>query len=276
MEIDHAIDFLILTTCRIEGLNEQGEVCSTGSGYFFDFSEEEGQICPFIVTNQHVIDGVEYMSIYVTLDKSNTHEYVVLDLKTRGIIPHPKGVDLVAIPIGDVVNHFQEKDMRIRLGFLDMSWLVDSKLLESISAMEDVVMIGYPNGLWDEKNNFPLIRKGVTATHPKRKLNGKNEFLADIAAFPGSSGSPVFLAQIGTYKSGESLMKGDRVRLLGTLYAGPYHTATGKIVMQKIATRPEPIAVSPIPNNLGLIINTEELNVLSRAVLEKIENLPEV
>jgi hypothetical protein len=26
-------------------------------------------------------------------------------------------------------------------------------------------MIGYPNGIWDAKNNLPVIRKGITATH---------------------------------------------------------------------------------------------------------------
>ena len=35
-----------------------------------------------------------------------------------------------------------------------------------LSAVEEILMIGYPNGLWDAVNNYPLIRRGVTASHP--------------------------------------------------------------------------------------------------------------
>jgi hypothetical protein len=48
-------------------------------------------------------------------------------------------------------------------------------------------MVGYPNGLWDTANNFPLIRRGVTATHIKNNYNGKSEFVIDIACYGGSS-----------------------------------------------------------------------------------------
>jgi len=44
-------------------------------------------------------------------------------------------------------------------------------------------MIGYPSGLWDTKNNLPIVRKGITATTPYFDYNGKREFLVDIAAF---------------------------------------------------------------------------------------------
>jgi len=54
-------------------------------------------------------------------------------------------------------------------------------------------MVGYPIGLWDEKNNYPIFRKGITATHPANDYNGKSEFMIDAACFPGSSGSPVYI-----------------------------------------------------------------------------------
>ena len=31
-------------------------------------------------------------------------------------------------------------------------------------------MIGYPKGVWDAKNNPPVIRKGITATHANAPL----------------------------------------------------------------------------------------------------------
>ena len=138
-------------------------------------------------------------------------------------------------------------------------------------------MIGYPNGLWDQLHNLPIIRKGITATHPKLKLNGKPEFLIDAACFPGSSGSPVFLANIGSYVSPNgSLCTGSRVALLGTLYAGPQHTTTGEIVVVDVPTDTKSIAVGSIPNNLGYVIQASELLVLEEAVKKAFQPAPAV
>jgi hypothetical protein len=138
--------------------------------------------------------------------------------------------------------------------------------------MEEIVMIGYPNGLWDELHNLPIIRKGITATHPGLRLNGKPEFLIDAACFPGSSGSPVFLANIGSYVSSEgALCAGSRVMLLGTLYAGPQHTTTGEIIIVNVPTDTKQVAVGSIPNNLGYVIHASELLVLEEAVRKALE-----
>ena len=64
--------------------------------------------------------------------------------------------------------------------------------LEALDFAEEVLVIGYPNALWDEANNLPLFSKGIASTHPAKDFNGKPEFIIDAAAFPGSSGSPVF------------------------------------------------------------------------------------
>mgnify|MGYP000243698911 CR=1 FL=1 len=58
-----------------------------------------------------------------------------------------------------------------------------------------------------------------------------------------------------------------RIILLGVLYAGPQATATGEIIMTPNIQRP--IAVSHIPNNLGLVIKSErilELEKLFKAI----------
>ena len=71
--------------------------------------------------------------------------------------------------------------------------------LSSLAPIEDITMIGYPNGLWDEVNNLPIVRRGITATSANGKYQGKTEFLIDAACFPGSSGSPVFVYNNGSY-----------------------------------------------------------------------------
>jgi hypothetical protein len=121
-------------------------------------------------------------------------------------------------------------------------------------------MIGYPNGIWDAVNNMPIIRRGSTATHPNLDYEGRPEFMIDAACFPGSSGSPVFLFNTGGYAvRGGGLAIGTRIKLLGVLYAGPQHTATGEIKIVAVPTLQQPIAVSRIPNNLGMIIKSARL-----------------
>ncbi len=122
-------------------------------------------------------------------------------------------------------------------------------------------MIGYPNGIWDHVHNMPVIRRGITATPVATKWTGKDEFLTDIASFPGSSGSPVFLANIGGYVDvhGNTNLGTHRIKLLGVHYAGAQHTANGSIQIVTAPTSTLAIPVTSIPNNIGVVINSERV-----------------
>jgi hypothetical protein len=130
-------------------------------------------------------------------------------------------------------------------------------------------MVGYPNGLWDETNNLPIARAGITATHPAIDYNGKPEFMIDAACFAGSSGSPVFYYNSGarTQRNGSITMGSPSAYLLGVLYAGPMFTAEGEIVVVDVPTKRKKIATSDIPMNLGYVIK-------SRVLLEFDQLLP--
>ena len=97
------------------------------------------------------------------------------------------------------------------------------------------------------------------ASDYKRDWNGKKEFLIDAACFPGSSGSPVLLFEIGNYQTRNALVMGSRIKLLGVLYAGPQHTVQGDVIVVPVATQQRAVAVAGIPNNLGIIIKAEQL-----------------
>ena len=145
---------------------------------------------------------------------------------------------------------------------LDVKLILSDEELDKLTAMEDITMVGYPNGIWDSVNNLPIFRKGITATHPKINYNGKEEFMIDAACFPGSSGSPVLLLNEGSYATQDGIIVGSRVNLLGILYAGPQNTAKGNIEIVNIPTRQEPITISRIPNNLGIIIKAKKIKEL--------------
>jgi hypothetical protein len=121
-------------------------------------------------------------------------------------------------------------------------------------------MIGYPNGLWDKKNNLPIVRRGITATPPYIDFDGRPDFIIDCACFPGSSGSPVILFNQGGYpaKNGNFVI-GGRVKLLGILWGGPQYLAPGVIRAVPVPTASQPVAISRIPNNLGYCVKAEQL-----------------
>lgn len=257
------------STVRIECEHSDGGI-STGSGYFFRFkeSQDNNNHIPVVITNKHVInEAVRGRLILTKMNESGKPldtEHFKIDIENFESYwrKHPDSdVDLCAMPIAPFLNAAKSRGQRIFYIPLDKSLIPSDTQLGELSALEDVVMVGYPNGIWDSTNNKPIFRKGVTATHPFFDYNGKKEFMIDAACFPGSSGSPVFLLNEGGYrdKKGNTYLGATRIYILGTLYAGPQHTATGEVKVINIPTTQKPVAVSSIPNNLGLIIKSSRI-----------------
>lgn len=261
------------STVRIECELKTGGI-STGTGFFFNFLEDEennNRHVPVVVTNKHVIKNAAKGKLIIT--KANEkgepldtqHFSVMFDDFENFWRLHPQAdVDLCAMPIAPFINEAEKKGDKLFYIPFTKDLLPTEKHKEELCALEDILMIGYPNGIWDSVNNMPILRKGSTATNPMKDYNGKKEIMIDIAAFPGSSGSPVLIFNEGGYrdKRGNTYMGANRVILLGVLYAGPQATATGEIIM--IPNLQKPITVSRIPNNLGLVIKAERILELEK------------
>jgi hypothetical protein len=69
-------------------------------------------------------------------------------------------------------------------------------------------------------NLLPIIRRGITASPLQINYSGRPTFLIDASVFGGSSGSPVFLYNNGTYTNRSStnvMVVGGRLYCLGIL-----------------------------------------------------------
>ena len=154
----------------------------------------------------------------------------------------------------------------------DDSIVATTEKLCELSALEELVMVGYPIGLWDAQNNFPIFRKGFTASHPAYDFNEQGIGLADMACFPGSSGSPIYILNENGYvdKQGNHYLGTSRVILVGILYAGPRFNAKGDIVVTTIPTQQKLQVDTPVMINLGYYIKATELKEFE----EYIRNLP--
>lgn len=238
---------------------------SSGTGFFFDFGDGNGKVIPAIITNKHVIRDTDTGHLTFTVSKngrpdySNTTDYVIQNFEKEWVNHPDSEVDLCAMPIAEIILTEREKGIELFWKSFDKRLIPDERELSMLSALEEITMIGYPNGIWDSVNNLPIIRRGITATPPKLNYNGRQEFMIDAACFPGSSGSPILQLNEGSYHTTTGLVVGNRLKLLGVLYAGPQHTASGKIQIVNIPTRQETLVTSMIPNNLGVIINASRI-----------------
>jgi len=190
-----------------------------------------------------------------------SNEAFELDNFERRWTPHPDpNVDLCVMPIAPLIQVAKSKGLKFFFSSMDKTLIPSTSDIEDMIGLEAVTMVGYPNGLWDSANNLPIFRRGVLASDYKYNWNGKKEFLIDAACFPGSSGSPVMLFDIGSFQSRKGTSIGSsRIKLLGILYAGPQYTISGEVHVVMVPTQQKAIALAEIPNNLGIIIKAEEL-----------------
>lgn len=264
----HPLEQLMKSVVRIEAKLNNGSV-ATGSGFAYRFAEKEGGLhVPAIVTNKHVVDGAVSVSLPISVADSTGTPTGKFEVITYGIpnnvIYHPDPeVDLCAILAAPIHQYFKQKNLQPALVHLNKEIAATDSTFSDLLPLEEVTMIGYPNGIWDSENNGSIARRGIIATIPENDYLGKKEFVVDMACFPGSSGSPVYLANFGSYADRNgSITMGTRIKLLGVLYAGPQHTASGEIVLTPVPTNNKPMSLTSMPNNLGYVIKATELDAL--------------
>lgn len=260
-------EFIISTTIRIETETLEG-IC-TGTGFFFDFCVESNSCIPAIVTNKHVIQGAINGKLKFSLcdDKGNklNNEFydIIIENFENQWIKHPDyEIDLCILPIAPIHSIAKKKNKNLFYAVLNIENIPTIEEIEKeFFNIEDVVTIGYPDGIWDEKNNIPVVRKGITATPLQLNFNGNPEFLIDTAIYGGSSGSPVCILNNGVIKipNNDRLVAGTRLKLLGIVYATCLHTVEGDIKLVNIPVSKIPITQTKIPNNLGVVIHSKKL-----------------
>lgn len=235
---------------------------SSGTGYFYHF-EIGDKVFPTIITNKHVVNHnpSETMTFHLHLEtrENCSEENYQVTLSTNWIFHSSKDLCFCFInPVFQKVKN--ETGKNVFYIPIDASIVATKEKLNELTALEELVMVGYPIGLWDAANNFPIFRRGYTAAHPAIDFNETGIGLVDMACFPGSSGSPIFIYNESSYSNKNGgISMGRRIIFLGTLYAGPLYDAQGKLIVTTIPTKQIVTSATPVMTNLGYYIKASEL-----------------
>ncbi len=188
--------YIAYITARITIQNPDATI-SIGTGFFYHAPLQEGtdRALILLISNKHIFvnpmgrliislncrkqDGTPEFGNIVTFDQVGfVHTYFT----------HPNpDVDLACVNVSNITrtNAFCMTLSDVFLKPIDY---------EKVTLASNVIFVGYPENRYDIVNNLPLIRSGTIASMPTVNFNGKGQIVIDAQIFPGSSGSPVFVA----------------------------------------------------------------------------------
>jgi hypothetical protein len=85
-----------------------------------------------------------------------THE-VTMHGAEKGWFRHPDpNVDLVCLPYTDLFDILASKGKKLFAIDLTRDLIPTDSDIGEMIGVERVVMVGYPDGIWDRKNNLPV------------------------------------------------------------------------------------------------------------------------
>lgn len=223
MQVESITEQLFFTTVRID-TESSDEVVGSGTGFIFSYARD-GQRYPFIVTSKHVVDGTTggKLTFHKGKDnKVNLGEGFALEIEEwDGVwLGHPDvNIDIAVCPLSPFKKYAEDKTgYEIFLRSVPLERIPSPSQEEELDAIESVTFIGYPNGIWDEKNLLPVARRGTTASPIEVDFEGEPKFLIDASVFRGSSGSPVFILDRGSWESKtRGTVMGERFYFVGVV-----------------------------------------------------------
>lgn len=235
--VETIADQLFYTTVFIESFTLTSR--STGTGFIINYPAGNGQIRPVLITNKHVIQGaVEVAFTMPAAEKTGEParrgtRMTIRNFDTNNWVGHPdSGVDIGVMFFSPVLDAMSNNNAPAFYRGFDPQLLVTQDFANSLDAIEDVTMIGYPNGLFDRSSMLPIARRGQTATPIFNDYNDLPAFLIDASVFPGSSGSPVVLYDRGTFTTRDGTTHvGSRMAVLGIVAAVHTRQVNGVVQM---------------------------------------------
>lgn len=256
MEIKSLSEQLLFTTVRIKTSIPGGT--STGTGFIFEYSHN-GHLYPFLVSNKHVVENSIEGWLEFNLadgeapDLGNIHTIHYNDFKKQWFFHSNPEIDVAVSPFGPIINEMAKNNVTIFYRSISNNLVPSEEVNKEINAIEDVIIVGYPNGLYDTKHLLPIVRKGITATPANIDFENQPKFIIDASIFPGSSGSPVFICNEGSFTKQGNVYVGSRIIFLGIVASVYVRSEFNKLELIQIPTQEIPGVRSCQMLDLGVV-----------------------
>ena len=198
ISFEHEIAY-IAARINIELSNERPSI-GTGFFYLAPLNNGTNRSITLLISNKHVF--------------RNPKGRLIISLNRRKEDDTPEFGNIRTFDqIGFENAYFIHPDPEVDLACINVSGItrtdafhkyLNDRLLtpidyEKVVVGSEVIFVGYPEDRYDIVNNLPLIRKGWIASMPNIDFNGRGQIVIDAQIFPGSSGSPVFVAWDNKY-----------------------------------------------------------------------------
>lgn len=219
MNLEDISTQLLFTTVPIWTEREGTKSSATAFIYNFPVPNSQGNSVPMLITNHHVVEGCSRGMIELVErqgSEPNREKRIRVELQISEFELN-SALDIALYPLGRVLNQLETEGRPAFFRAVSPELIPGPIAISELAALEEIVFIGYPSGLRDDKNANPLIRRGITSTPVWNDFQGTPTFLIDAGVFPGSSGSPVFVLNQGAYATKEGLSIGSRVLFLGVI-----------------------------------------------------------
>lgn len=281
VRVETAAEWLLFTTIRIVTPS------SVGTGVIVEHRWGDDLRAPFLITNKHVVERTTSGKLTFTagvLQGSRIHgpelgRHISVSLTEDAWIwiGHPSDdVDVTALPLANVFDHLQRKEKYPYYKTIPTSTFPGQDAFGHIDAIEDILFVGYPNGIYDQTNNLPITRRGLTATPLYVDYDDKPIFLIDASVFPGSSGSPVFLYNSGYWSDrGKALVAGNRVYLLGILASAFFRHSDGTLTFEEVPSTLQPTVTAQEMIDLGIVYKARTIMETIKHLLRRLGEIPE-
>lgn len=203
---------------------DDGEVRPIGTGFWVvvPAKEDERKLFCYVVTARHVVNGLSRVLARLNLASSNQPSgFARIDLTTGNTAPllHPNpAVDIAAIPFAPP----QDAGVDFKVLQKDMFATRDFRQRETVSEGDEVFFVGLMPQVYGKFRNTPVVRHGrialVTDEPFETENGGANYLYIEANAYPGNSGSPVFLRLGPIRQRGTITVGDDRIMLLGVMH----------------------------------------------------------
>jgi V8-like Glu-specific endopeptidase len=256
MQVNTITEQMLFATVRIETQTPAG--VGAGTAFIFSFQEREKQYL-FLVTNKHVVKDATIGRFFFTLGDGQApkigqrFDVEMNDFENRWFGHPDTDIDVAVMPLVPVLKEIEKLGKTVFFRAITDNLIPTPEQINELDAIEEVVFIGYPNGIFDSKNLMPVVRRGTTATHLQIDYEGKPVFLIDASVFPGSSGSPVLIANTGGYAVRNGFAVGNRVFFLGIISSVAIREEQGQIVFISSPVSQVPIVRTQQMIDLGIV-----------------------